>query len=366
MSGAVFSERLTGLASILAAAEQDCIPLSAQLELTQRCNLDCKHCYLDLRNPAPEMSTAEWIATVDQLADAGTFFLTITGGEIFLRRDTLEIARHARRRGLALRLFTNATRIDRALAREIAELRPMAVEVSLYGAHQGPHHELTRRRWAFRRTLRGVLLLRKHGVTVGLKTPLMSDSLDELDSLVRLADRAGCRIAVDPTVNARRDGNLAPTTLRADSERLARALQHPRLGLLPGKQLPGPRDPNAIPCALGRRTLRVAPNGDVFPCPTYPQAIGNVRERSLRELWAGGPLLERLRAVRIRDLHGDCHGCSQSGYCTRCTAMALVENGDELGPYRESCRVAEAKEIALDAPRHAPKGRPRFRLPIAS
>ncbi|MCI0655922.1 MAG: SPASM domain-containing protein, partial [Acidobacteria bacterium] len=127
---------------------------------------------------------------------------------------------------------------------------------------------------------------------------------------------------------------------------LAAALAHPRLRASGGRELPAPPRPDDIPCAVARRTVRISPTGDVFPCSTYPRSIGNVLERPFAEIWAGGPVLDRLRALRVRDLQGDCRGCSQGGYCGRCTAVALIEHGDELGPARESCRLAEARERA--------------------
>ena len=340
------------------------VPMSALFELTGRCNLDCGHCYLDIRHPPSEMSTAEAMYVVDQLAEAGTLFLTLTGGEILLRKDTLEIAAHARRRGMALRLFTNATRVTPSIAGEIARIRPLAVEVSIYGSSRGVHDKVTRRR-ALRRTLRGVLRLKRAGVRVGLKAPLLAPVAGEIDRLFDLAERIGAPMMFDPFVTPRHDGHSAPLDLRADTAALAAALADPRLGLKKQLGLPQPRQPDDVPCAIARRTTRIAPNGDVYPCPTYPTPIGNMLERPFAELWASGPLLNRLRAVRVRDLLGDCAGCPQSGYCGRCSAVALLEHGDELGPARESCRIAEAKERALGLPgRGAPYDLDEIRLPV--
>jgi radical SAM protein with 4Fe4S-binding SPASM domain len=342
-------------------AEQSNIPLSALVELTGRCNLDCVHCYLDIANPPQEMTTAQAFHVIDELQRAGTLFLTLTGGEIFLRPDTLEIAAHARRRGMALRMFTNATRVTDEIARELARIAPMAVEVSLYGTHAGAHDTVTKRRSTLRRTLRGVVRMKRAGVRVGLKAPLMASVAGEVDRLLKLADRLGAPMVFDPFVTPRHDGDGAPLITRSDGETLARALAHPRLGLA-GTSLPRPLSPDQVPCALGRRTVKVSPTGDVYPCPTYPTAIGNVFETPFARLWAGGELLDRLRALRVRDLEGDCHQCSQSGYCGRCTAVALLEHGRELGPSHESCRVADAKERALGvAP---PPGAARVRLRV--
>jgi radical SAM protein with 4Fe4S-binding SPASM domain len=349
------------LSALTSRAEQRNIPFSALVELTGRCNLDCAHCYLDIAHPPDEMSTAQAFQVIDQLQRAGTLFLTLTGGEIFLRRDTLEIAAYARRRGMALRLFTNATRVTRELAEEIARLKPLSVEVSIYGTHAAAHDTVTKRRSTLRRTLRGVVRLRRAGVRVGLKAPLMSSVTGEVDRLFALADRLGAPIVFDPYITPRHDYGDAPLAVRADEEALARALAHPRLGLV-GSTLPRPHSPEDIPCALARRTVKVSPTGDVYPCPTYPTAIGNLFERSLAEIWSGGELLDRLRALRVGDLEGDCHGCQQSGYCSRCTAVALLEHGRELGPSRESCRVAGAKERVLGVSSAAPSSRVRLRV----
>ena len=355
---------MSNLDLLASRAEQRNIPLSALFELTGRCNLDCVHCYLDIAHPPDEMSTGQALHVVDELHRAGTLFLTLTGGEIFVRKDTLQIAAHARRLGMALRLFTNATRITRELAGEIARLKPLAVEVSIYGTHASAHDTVTKRRSSLRRTLRGVVRLRRAGVNVGLKAPLLSSVTGEVDRLFALADRLGAPIKFDPFVTPRHDGADAPLAVRADAEALARALAHPRLGLV-GSTLPRPLEPDQIPCALARRTVKVSPTGDVYPCPTYPTPFGNILQRPFAELWAGGELLDRLRSLRVRDLEGDCHGCHQSGYCNRCTAVALLEHGRELGPSRESCRIAEAKERALGFT-PAFSTAPRVRLRVVS
>src|SRR5258707_9030281 len=86
------------------------VPLSVQLDITYRCNERCIHCYLDHEDHG-EMTTAEIKDLLDQLADAGVFFLTLSGGEIFLRKDLFEIVEHARKLMFAVKLKTNAVMI---------------------------------------------------------------------------------------------------------------------------------------------------------------------------------------------------------------------------------------------------------------
>src|SRR2546430_13382036 len=83
------------------------LPLSVHFDLTYRCNERCVHCYLDHEDHG-ELSTAECIDALEQLAKAGTLFLTFSGGEIFLRRDLEELLATARRLHFDVSLKTNA------------------------------------------------------------------------------------------------------------------------------------------------------------------------------------------------------------------------------------------------------------------
>src|SRR5438045_6758485 len=91
------------------------IPIDVHVDVTYRCNERCVHCYLD-HDDHGEMTTAEIKGLLDQMADAGVFFLVLSGGEIFLRRDLLDIVEHARKLQFAVKLKTNAVMIRQAKA----------------------------------------------------------------------------------------------------------------------------------------------------------------------------------------------------------------------------------------------------------
>src|SRR5262249_55755500 len=152
--------------------------------------------------------------------------------------------------------------------------------------------------------------------------PLLGAVASEVDALYRVAERIGAALTFDPVVTPRHDGNVRPVGLRADTAELAAALAHPKLDWLKGRSsLKPPLAADEIPCAIARRTCRIDPSGNVYPCPTWPDPAGNVLERPFAEIWRGGALLDRLRAIRVGDFEGDCHGCGQSGYCGRCMAV---------------------------------------------
>ena len=97
------------------------VPLNVQLDLTYRCNERCVHCYLD-HDDHGEMTTAEIKHLLDEMADAGVFILTLSGGEIFLRKDFFELLEHARRLMFCVKLKTNAIMIGKREAARTASI----------------------------------------------------------------------------------------------------------------------------------------------------------------------------------------------------------------------------------------------------
>ena len=83
------------------------VPLSVQLDVTYRCNERCVHCYLD-HDDHGEMTTAEIKDVLDQLAEAGVFFLIFSGGEVFMRMDFFELVEYARSLMFCVKMKTNA------------------------------------------------------------------------------------------------------------------------------------------------------------------------------------------------------------------------------------------------------------------
>src|SRR5438132_4064474 len=92
------------------------VPINVHLDVTYRCNERCVHCYLD-HDDHGEMTTAEIRTVLDELSEAGVFFLTLSGGEVLMRRDFFEIVGYARRLMFNVKVKTNGVMIREAEAR---------------------------------------------------------------------------------------------------------------------------------------------------------------------------------------------------------------------------------------------------------
>ena len=154
------------------------IPLSAHFDITYRCNERCVHCYLD-HDDHGEMTTAEIKSVLDQLADAGVFFLTFSGGEVFLRRDFLELVAYARRLLFNVKVKTNAAMIREPEARRLRELGIENIQISVYSHRPEVHDAITKLPGSLNRTIKAIRFLKSQGLRVTIANVLMKWNLQD-------------------------------------------------------------------------------------------------------------------------------------------------------------------------------------------
>jgi radical SAM protein with 4Fe4S-binding SPASM domain len=329
---------------LLAQAARQRRLLSVHWELTHRCNERCRHCFLEVlppqRRPADELTTAEGVALLDQMAALGVLNLTLSGGEIFVRRDWQEIAAAAHAHRFVLRLFTNGLTITPMRAAQLAALQPYTVEISVYGADAATHDAITQVPGSFVRTRRAFTLLAAHGVRAVLKTPLMTSNIDQFNALCDLAVTLGATFRYDLTLTPRRDGNRVPLRYALGYVDLVRHFRR-TLTAAPALHVTGCRL-----CNVGRNALAITPNGDVYPCLELPLIVGNVRHTSLRTIWETAPGWTALTALQ-REMLPACGSCPLGALCGRCHGAARHETGDLLAPTTAYCTRALAQRQAL-------------------
>lgn len=315
------------------------IPMNVIFELTYRCNLRCKHCYIPEPNRhLSELTTEEIEDALEQLADLRCLYLTFTGGEIFLRPDIFRLSRKAKSLGFALKFFTNGTLITPQIADRIAELHPFTVEISIYGKNAATHDFVTKAKGSHQKSMEAVRMLAQRGVRTKAKMPLMNHSFQEYVELMEECEALGVECRLDHSIVAMDDGDKDPLKLRTTDEQLLRIFTDKRVS--PKGDLP---TAPAQLCEAGRNTLSISPNGDVVPCIQLPLVAGNLRKQSLREIWEGSSVMLRVRNWTNDELK-DCPTCSLQKHCNRCAGMALLEDGDELGCSSRARQIARVRE----------------------
>ena len=321
------------------------IPLSVHLDITWRCNEDCVHCYLD-HDGIGEMNTAEIKGVIRQLADAGVFFLTISGGEPLMRRDCFELLEYARSLRFNVKLKTNAVLIGEAAAARLRELGIEQIQVSVYSDRAEVHDAITKRPGSLERTLTAIRFLKTQGLKVSITNVLMQPNFADGLAVQRLAKELGVEFHIDPTVTPKINGDRSIVKLNVGSTTLADVFRTEEyVGNVGEYCAPASAvDEDVLdgrPCSAGNTSCYVSPSGDVYPCVQFPILCGNLREQNFREIWQHSPALEKVRAIRVRDLH-TCSGCNHVSYCSRCPGLAYME-GDMLGPSSADCAKSQAR-----------------------
>jgi radical SAM protein with 4Fe4S-binding SPASM domain len=331
------------------------LPWSVHLDLTYRCNERCIHCYLDHEDHG-EMTTEEIKNVLEQLAEAGTLFLTFSGGEIFLRADLFELIAYARQLHFDVSLKTNALLINSERARKLRDLGVRRIQISIYSTDPEVHDAITKVRGSLERSIAAIRFLQAQGLNVKIACPLMKQNLTAYRGVHSLAEELGVPYVLDLTITPKMDGDTSILPLRISTQNLLPVLQDP---ILRPPSDPGREAQNAvpvagsasssgiesqayddIPCSAGHNSCYISPYGDVLPCVQMPIPAGNLRRQSFEEVWFNSSAMNRVRAVRESQLPV-CSGCSIRKYCERCPGLAQMEGGDLLGAYERACEMAE-------------------------
>jgi len=356
--------------------------------LTDRCNLACTHCYSRSGpdNPtAGELSTAQALAFIDDMATAGIPLVIFTGGEPLVRPDIWQLAERCREKGIKTALSTNGTLITDEVAAGIKAGGIEYAGISLDGATAATHDRFRNTPGAFARATAAFARCRKAGVRCGVRVTLTRENLPELEPLVQLAkDLGASRFCLYWLVPCGR-GSDAYSRLQLDTDDVTRALSllYRAAQETPPEEMEfltvdAPQDcihlihsmerdnsPDLAEakellsslnggCSAGDRVANVDPKGNVYPCqfarsPEF--LVGNIRNRPFSLLWndAANPVLSRFR-TRPAVVGGKCSTCTYLPLCgggCRVRAWAAGGSFESEDPF---CSVNTVKKRSDSSP----------------
>ncbi len=370
-------------------------------ETTAGCNLRCVHCRrIDVADSvmADDLSTAEARDFIEQIAalpggepagaKAHLPILVLSGGEPLFRPDIFDIARHATDRGITVALATNATLVDGAVARRIAEAGVRRVSVSLDGADPATHDAFRALPGSFDRAVHGIRMLQEAGLPFQINTTVARHNVDQLPRMMGLALQlsaaafhpfllvpVGCGVEISGTQmlapqeyenvlnwlwEEEQKGLLeikatcAPHYYRIVRQRgLGQAHGAARVGGEPqaGAGHQASMRAHTKGCLAGSGVCFVSHKGEVFPCGYLPVEAGNLRQQPLQEIWQHSPVFARLRDNSL--LEGKCGLCEFQNVCGGCRARAYGITGNDLAeePFciyqpRRAARAGQAPQSA--------------------
>jgi MoaA/NifB/PqqE/SkfB family radical SAM enzyme len=296
---------------------------SVLVELTYRCNLDCFFCYNDLGLRGRPLGFEQYCDFFDGLRELEVLNLTLSGGEPLAHPDFLRLGARARELGFVVRIKSNGHALRGTMARRVRdEIDPFLIEISLHGATAAVHERQTREPGSFDRLLQNLAELRRLGLRVKLNSTLTAWNEHETAAMMALADRLELPLQIDPEVTPRDDGSREPLAVSASragvlrlfellGERAAAArapqAQEAAEAAAPASpvQVMRQADDGLVPaaaekhCGAGSSGIAVDPYGNVYPCVQWRRPVGNLHERSIRDIWASSSGLAGVRALTV-------------------------------------------------------------------
>jgi len=369
MSGPFISSSSLQEFSLWKRMELKRIPLLFELEITARCNLNCRHCYINL--PAAdrlaeskELSLDEIREIVDEAVSLGALWCLVTGGEPLLRDDFLEIYRYLRRKGLLVTVFTNATLVTTEHISLFKKFPPRDIEVSVYGVSAGTYERITRRPGSFAAFQRGLNLLLESGLNVRLKAMIMRSNVHEQHEIAQFCrQRTRDFYRFDPFLHLRYDRNpvrnreilserLTPQEIvsleQSDQERFQALKEkcHKSVKIERSSRAGG----KLFLCGAGKASYSISCDGMFRLCSSlwHPYCGYNLREGDLTYAWRH--FVPRVRAMRPEreEYLRSCSRCDLIDLCMWCPAYAYLETGQLDAPVEYFCEVAHARAQAFE------------------
>lgn len=328
-------------------------PAHGTFELTSRCNLFCRMCYIRHApgNPTKELSASNWLDLARQAVANGMVFLLLTGGEVFLRRDFFEIYEPLTQMGLVLALFTNGTLITQDLAARLAEAPPSRTEITLYGATAATYEAVTGVPGSFAACCAGIEALVSHHVPLGLKTTITRQNFDELEAMRQMAHTWGVPFSAGWLLSRRPD--LTPSDVEAcrlaasdgiTLEATDRASAHEWTevalrGTAADRQ-------NNFSCYAGKTSFIINPAGEMNVCLVLNQPAARPLETGFLGAWQHvQQYVDSAPAAAPQ-----CCACDALSYCGRCPAWSMMETGTLTEPVPYLCEIAWARMARYGPP----------------
>jgi len=336
---------------------------------TNMCNLRCKHCYQRADKPLPdELTLEEKIDVVRQLDEAGVAAVALSGGEPTIHPHFFRVVEELSKRGIYVAVATNGWLFAERKYLIRAKIKGVRyIEVSVDSADPEKHDKFRGVPGSWKRatqTLKNAVAIKlNHAMAV----TVTRNNIDEIDDILDLAEEIGVRRVVFfnfvPTGRGKEiiDLDLSPEEREEFLKKIAlemrrrnleivstapqfgRACLQVGIGMVAPTHMyvgkPGELDMDKVitslaelvgGCGAGRIYAALEPEGTVTPCVFLPVPVGNVREKSFREIWETSELFQKLRDRN--NLWGYCKTCPFREICGGCRARAYGYFRDPLAP----------------------------------
>ena len=301
-------------------------PLRMDLALTFQCQNNCVHCYAGGPHATSELTTQQWKEVIKKLQQIGVFIVTFTGGEPTLREDLPELLKYAQDTGIVTGLITNGRRLkDKKYVESLENAGLDFVQITLESHKDAVHDKITGVKGSWKETVTGIKNAVKTQIYVTTNTTLnkynATDFLDTIDFIKKQGVAVfGCNSLIysGKAVKISNEFALSIETLKELLPKIKEKANHIGLKFLwytptqychldPVKLGLGVKS-----CTAASVNMCVGPNGDVYPCQSYFESLGNILKDDWRRIW-NHPIASQIRKRKYVD--SKCNDCPQLQVC---------------------------------------------------
>jgi radical SAM protein with 4Fe4S-binding SPASM domain len=374
-------------------------PMFPVWNVTQACNLTCKHCYQNARHQpaADELTTDEKLNLIDQMGEEYVPFVAFAGGEPLVTRDLWKVLERCGQRDLHVTLATNGTMLTPEMCARLKAAQVKYIEVSLDSLHAEEHDEFRGMKGAWKRSVQGIRNSVAAGIRTGMACCFTRQTADSVDDMIKFAIDLGCNVFSHfnfiPVGRGREIMalDLSPGQRELLLQKLRRHLEESKITVVStapqfgracilygaeeglfatGHAGRGPGKKTMIlsryigGCGTGRCYCAIQPSGIITPCVYISGLkVGDIRRQTLAQIW-DNPLFATLSDREDRGDH--CGVCDYRHYCGGCRARAFAYTGDmqagdpgcvyNYHQWQELCQLDEAQEASAAGMHPEPDG----------
>jgi radical SAM protein with 4Fe4S-binding SPASM domain len=317
------------------------VPLVVSWNVTSKCNLKCSHCYMNSgeKEIKDELSTDAAKMLIHQIVEVSRPLLILSGGEPLLRDDIFEIIRYGADRGLKIGMGSNGMLINDEIAKKLKDAGMTTVAISLDSSIPERHDEFRGVKGCWEHAVNAIKALKKNGIQVQVNATVTKQNYNEVDDIMSLAEDLGVEnfhlFFMVPTGRGTSIEDITPRMYEdMITSTLAQTTRH-KLNVKPScaPQFMRVAKEKGIDmsrwvrgCVAGLYYCRIFPTGEVTPCPYMPVNLGNIHDRSFRDIWFNSEVFKALRD--FDQLKGKCGICEYRDVCGGCRARAYGVSTD--------------------------------------
>ncbi len=322
------------------------------INLTQRCNLACDHCYLDAttRKAAcvDELSCEEVCDLLDTIASRSEeTMVVLTGGEPLLRPDLETMVHHGANLGLTMVVGSNGTLLTENRVKSLSTAGLLGIGISVDSLKSTVHDEFRGVSGCWQKTMDGIEICRQQGLSFQIHFTVTNDNADELPEVIQFCREKGARVLnvffLICTGRGETLSNISPrhyervvnqiiVAQQSNPDLIIRVRCAPQYKRIAYQMNPQARV-NRISgsegdgCIAASHYCRIGPRGQVTPCPYIEEAVGSIREQAFWQIWDESPTFRLLREPQLK---GKCGECEFRQLCGGCRARPLTQGNTIL------------------------------------